>query len=117
MKRAKALGWSRSDVGKRTKRSVRRLRSALLAKLGGRCAKCGAVERLEFDHHPEACTWEPQKVSQWIRIARYRREAAKGQLRVLCRSCNAKDGSRRYWDKAILAQEAYYRDHPEEAAG
>jgi hypothetical protein len=63
----------------------------------GRCAKCRvyySFDRLEIDH-VDGCTWNKRAVNAWRRVARYYREFLSGvRMRVLCRSCNASDGSR-----------------------
>ena len=63
-------------------------RAALVMKLGGRCIHCGATENLEFDHH-SGRNWTIRDKSRWTRMSIYEREAARGRLRLLCRSCNA----------------------------
>lgn len=72
-------------------RRYRRGRRRLIDELGGRCAWCGRRSRLEFDHL-EPRDWQPEKTARWVRLARYRREAAAGKVQLLCRSCNARKG-------------------------
>lgn len=68
----------------------------LMQKLGGKCDKCGSTKKLEFDH-PNGRDWQPRKKNRWMRMIIYEREAAEGLLRILCKSCNCKDGGgRRY---------------------
>lgn len=78
----------------RTARSYIRRRDALREKLGNRCAICGWKIGLEFDH-PHGRSYEPRLLSSHTRIARYELDAAAGNLRLLCRECNARDGGRR----------------------
>lgn len=78
-------------------------RVRLILELGGRCAVCAATfddapkkvrprsRFLELDH-PGGRDWDVRRKSQWGRMAIYRREAAAGKLRVLCKTCNARDG-------------------------
>lgn len=69
---------------------IARRRAHLIALLGGECVRCGEDgenDLLEFDH-PEGRDWEPNKKSQWQRLALYAREIAQGKLRLLCRGCN-----------------------------
>jgi len=76
-------------------------RRALIARLGARCAGCDQTEQdlmaaLEFDH-PHGRDWTPAKKNRWQRMVLYERDAAAGNLRLLCRSCNATDGNHRRW--------------------
>lgn len=84
--------WARDK--ERIARNVRRRRAQLIAFLGGCCAKCHAREKLEFDH-PRGRSWQPRKLSRHNRIARYWADARAGNLRLLCRSCNGRDGAHR----------------------
>jgi hypothetical protein len=65
-------------------------RAKLIVELGGKCAICGGCERLEFDHYPVAATWVNRDVAPWVRLGRWRGEAARGLLRLLCRRCNSR---------------------------
>lgn len=73
-------------------------RRRLVLELGGRCEFCGSttISDLEIDHK-YGRTWTPREVSSSHRVSRYRSEARRGLLRVLCKSCNSRDGSYRYW--------------------
>lgn len=84
----------RAQVTERLRRMARRRRDALVARLGGACVRCHASERLEFDH-PRGRSWHPKRVSRWRRIKLYELDADAGNLRLLCRRCNARDGGRR----------------------
>ena len=73
------------------------LRARLLAWLGGRCERCGETEpsKLSFDH-PFGRNYNLQRLSpydryRWI----YVWEADMGALRILCRTCNSRDGGYR----------------------
>jgi 5-methylcytosine-specific restriction endonuclease McrA len=65
----------------------------LLRALGGCCRKCGATNCLTFDcivptgdgHH---------RLNKANRMTYYCRQAEKGNLQVLCASCNSIKGSR-----------------------
>lgn len=81
-------GNARFRKRERFKAQVKRRRAALIAKLGGRCAKCGGRWRLEFNH-PKGRDWDPARLNQRSRIARYEREAARGLVDLGCRRCNA----------------------------
>ena len=71
------------------------LRHCLIHVLGGRCEECGATERLEVDHK-DGAGWSHRRMSSHQRVMRYVAEYRAGiPLRVLCRSCNAKDGALR----------------------
>lgn len=97
------MSWRESR--RRTLAWVRRARRDLVALLGGKCAECGTTRRLEFDH-PHGRDYDPARLSRWSRIARYRRDAAAGNLRVLCRSHNA---SRKSWEGAWALRKSGYR--------
>lgn len=68
---------------------AQRKRRWLLAVLGGRCVHCGCADNLTFDcitatgdkHH---------KMSSAQRMTFYTRQAAMGNLQVLCFECNCK---------------------------
>jgi hypothetical protein len=75
----------------RTERKIaqyRIRRAALLLAMGGRCEFCHTDERLEFDH-PHGRTWDCHQTSRWTRIKKYEQDHTAGNLRILCRSCNA----------------------------
>ena len=65
----------------------------------GRCARCDQrfeLEDLEVDH-ADGRTWYGRALNFLDRIRRQWRERDEGiQLRALCKSCNASDGSRRF---------------------
>lgn len=71
---------------------AKKIRAALLAKLGGKCVLCQKddPDKLEFDHI-NGRNYEPRKLSYKMRMIRYRREAAKGELRLLCGDCNRRE--------------------------
>jgi len=68
---------------------ARSLRDALYEKLGNKCSnpECGATENLEFDHI-NGRSYDPNKLSYCQRLIRYTKEAARGELRILCGTCN-----------------------------
>jgi hypothetical protein len=66
-------------------------RAELVQQLGGKCAHCGTVHNLEFNHL-EPRTWITRKVNRPQRMVLYRREAAEGKLNLLCGTCNKKHG-------------------------
>jgi hypothetical protein len=73
---------------------ARKKRAALLVELGNTCAREGCEDtRLEF-HHPHGRDWDPAKLSRWQRMIQYARDAAAGNLTLLCKSHNASDGQR-----------------------
>lgn len=67
-------------------------REKLIRILGGRCKWCGLTTNLTFDcivptggaHH---------KLSSVRRVTYYKREMAKGNVQLLCHSCNSKKGA------------------------
>jgi 5-methylcytosine-specific restriction endonuclease McrA len=66
-----------------------RERLALITKLGGKCNECPETDfdKLEFDHI-EPRTWVAKAFSSSARIARYKREAKRGKIQLLCGRCN-----------------------------
>lgn len=82
-------------MGARQKAWAVRARQAIVEQLGGRCAFCGGGFNLELDHlGPRG--WSCRAVDSSHRIAFYRREAAAGQLQVLCSYCNKSKGQPNY---------------------
>jgi 5-methylcytosine-specific restriction endonuclease McrA len=69
-------------------------REKLIRILGGRCKRCGLDTNLTFDcivptggaHH---------KLSSVGRVTYYKREMARGNVQLLCHSCNSKKGATR----------------------
>lgn len=75
-----------------------RLRGRLIQKLGGKCAECGSIVDLEFDHL-ERREWKSKDLWSDQRVKRYEREAAEGKLQLLCGACNkAKGQPGQDWD-------------------
>lgn len=74
---------------------MRRLRARrwakLLEMLGGKCAECGATERLEIDHLYQR-TWNSSKTYSAQRLRIQIAEAEAGKVQLLCRTCNARKG-------------------------
>jgi hypothetical protein len=68
-----------------------RSRAVLVKALGGRCVYCGVRDGLQF-HHVGVRTWVASKLSRWCRLARYKREAALGEVVLACASCNKEEG-------------------------
>lgn len=75
----------------RSSRSYHRQRRWLIDVLGGRCERCGQDYDLQF-HHVHGRTWVARKTARWVRIARYIREAARGEIELLCADCNKVEG-------------------------
>jgi hypothetical protein len=71
--------------------AAKKIRADLLEKLGAFCVDCGedAEDKLEFDHI-NGRDYEARKLSYRQRMIRYRREAARGELAVVCSDCNLK---------------------------
>lgn len=70
-------------------------RVALIEALGGKCARTGSTERLEFDHKcPESRTWDAEKVNQATRMRLYDIDAAQGLIQLLTKRENAVKGDR-----------------------
>lgn len=66
----------------------------LVCRLGGKCAECGTEMGLEIDHM-DGRDWVVGKLPPLPRVKRYWQEFFRGvRLRVLCRSCNGRDGWR-----------------------
>lgn len=68
---------------------AQRVRQELRALLGGACELCMETDEsaLEFDHI-FGRDYNLRKLSFSARMARYKREAEEGKLRILCRTCN-----------------------------
>jgi 5-methylcytosine-specific restriction endonuclease McrA len=63
-------------------------RQELIRLYGGACQNCGALHNLTFDCiRPQGAAHH--KLDTSARIAFYRRQHESGNLRLLCRSCNA----------------------------
>jgi len=71
----------------RLSRLASRRRIVLEALLGGECWACGSTSPLHFDH-PSGRDYAPSSLSSHQRMKRYERDAAQGELRLLCASCN-----------------------------
>lgn len=68
---------------------ARNLKAQLIQKLGGKCERCQQddPEVLEFDHI-HGRDYKVHELSFSARMARYKREAEDGLLRLLCGPCN-----------------------------
>lgn len=84
-------------MSKRSKLWAVRARWDLVLTLGGRCANCGTKgtpkNGLELDHIKPG-RWEAHTIGSDQRIKVYRSELKKGNLQVLCKSCNIEKGDR-----------------------
>lgn len=80
-------------MGLRQREWAARVRSALLADLGGRCEYCGSTQDLEFDcilpdgHKSHHARMDPS----W-RMSFYRQQHEAGNLQILCTHCNSRKG-------------------------
>ncbi len=75
----------------RVRRYVERGRYALMVQLGGVCVRCGADDQLQFDH-VNGTPIVLERTSQHRRLSHYRELAARGEIQLLCASCNRKKG-------------------------
>jgi hypothetical protein len=64
--------------------------------LGKKCACCSAEHGLEFDHQ-KGRKYMPCSMNCLARAKAYLKDYAEGNLRLLCRSCNGRDGAHRRW--------------------
>ena len=74
------------------------LRAALIAELGGRCARCEGDETypLTIDHVGGGRTWDLHALNPYRRVLRYVEEHRAGvPLRVLCLQCNSEERNTR----------------------
>jgi len=71
-----------------------RYRARLLAELGGVCVQCGTAEDIQFDHK-KGRDWKMEATSQWVRLARIKREMQEGKIQLLCGPCNRLKGNPR----------------------
>lgn len=76
-------------------------RLRLIQQLGGKCAQCGSVERLEINHI-QGTEKDLSRMSPSARVCLYRKEAKQGKLNVLCRACNL-----RYRPKKTKTEEPF----------
>ncbi len=66
---------------------ARRARAALVQSLGGVCATCGVSHPLECDCVEPRGDWH-HRIGFAQRVSFYRREAASGNLQLLCPLCH-----------------------------
>jgi hypothetical protein len=76
----------------KTKSRLNVRRNFLIIKLGGQCRLCRSTKNLELDH-PDGKNWEARKFSPQMRMKRYEEDYENGQLDLLCKSCNCRDGA------------------------
>jgi len=69
-------------------------RAALVTLLGGKCAYCGTTHKLELDAI-HGHIQQPRTLNRWTRVRMYEADRRNGNLRVLCRRCNASRGALR----------------------
>ena len=70
-----------------TASNYRARRAALIAEMGGQCARCGATVDLEFGHTAPR-DWQPRRVNRMTRLRLYHRDWLAGICRVECGGCN-----------------------------
>ena len=78
------MPWAAKE---RTRRFVVLGRARLIKEMGSKCVRCGARSDLQF-HHTNPRQWVSAKVSQWVRLARQKREYQAGFLVLACGLCN-----------------------------
>ena len=80
-------------MGKRQRVWAQKKRAALVAALGGRCAKCGTddEDKLEIDHLFRR-DWDVVKAGSTWRISIYYKELKNGLIQLLCSKCNSRKG-------------------------
>ena len=79
-------------MAKRQKVWAAKARDVLIAKLGGKCVKCGTTEELTFDCIIP-CGHEHHRMSFDRRISFYRAQDKLGNLQVLCKPHNDEKGN------------------------
>jgi hypothetical protein len=60
--------------------------------LGNICGECGSLDNLEL-HHLDGKNWDPVKMSPQMRIKQYELDHSNGQIGLLCKFCNSRDGA------------------------
>jgi hypothetical protein len=108
---------NREAVRRRAK-VVAYMREILIDAMGGVCScGCGTVRHdlLEFDH-PHGRKWVANRLSKIRRMQLYVRDFLDGNLRLLCRTSNARDGGRRRWDRNEITIARRYADAKAEVA-
>ena len=66
-------------------------RQILIRAMGGKCEECGSEQDLEF-HHTEPRQWIAANLSRWQRQVYYEDDYWEGKLKLLCSTCNKKNG-------------------------
>lgn len=88
----------------RWQRWLARWRAYITHALGGKCTNCGRSDQLEFDHITPS-TVDLHALNQSQRRHHYEEELCRGNLQLLCRSCNASKGARPELQKPLAAAE------------
>lgn len=64
------------------------------------CACCGRKRSSNWHlDHPHGRRWKVRSCSRLDRMKKYLHDIFVGNLRLLCHSCNERDGARRRWEK------------------
>lgn len=96
-------------------RAAARLRGLLLILApDGRCAKCKKKKPLEVDH-VDGCAWSARRRNRnrWTKVSILLREYRENvPLRALCRSCNGRDGAKRFQGKQRKRDVVQFNERP-----
>lgn len=68
---------------------ARRMRADIITHLGGKCVKCGSLDRLQVDHI-DPTTKTSHRITMWSRV---KRDAELAKCQLLCHGC--------HWAKTI----------------
>jgi hypothetical protein len=87
-------------VSKQRERYLARIvRRALIDAMGPGCAICGRLRGRWHLDHPKGRDWQVRSLSRMTRMRRYLKDWFNNNLRLLCHSCNERDGAKRRWAK------------------
>jgi hypothetical protein len=81
------------------RRKARLIRAFLIEVMGHRCAICGKKRARWHLDHPYGRHWPCRGPSRLTRMKMYLRDWLVGNLRLLCHSCNERDGALKMWRK------------------
>ena len=84
----------------REHQQARNIRESILVSLGKQCEICGRTRATWHLDHIDGCrTWNLRSYSRVTRMKKYLLDFYSNRLRILCESCNTRDGARRRWKK------------------
>lgn len=98
-------------MGKIQKQWAIRERARLIKELGGKCAKCGTIENLEFDCIiPQGDKHHRYDTSH--RMSFYRQQFAVSNLQILCTKHNSEKADKEYQQVELIILLPKSNDNP-----